>query len=458
MGSHSDLSKLKRKYEKQKEIINNTPAGIHVCYLDEPIHLEYVSEGLCNMLGYSKEEFNTYTRDYYAKNIVEEDVPIFVEFVEKLASKPCKATCIYKMIKKDGSIIYVSDTMESVICSDGIMRGYSSVTNITELITVEKKLKDKSEKYRELYKKSLQSDSRFRMISKFSGILFLEYDIENNMCTSIVNNESVLFYSRKELKNIMEERKNYKIYEKIIESYGGICYLLHEDDIKIVELSIDELMRNKKSTINVRLLCGDGKYHWFLVESYISTDNRNIMMGCLRNIDDEKEEIDNLRNKVKLDPMTGVLNKVEGLKEICEYIENNPDTNNVFLFIDIDNFKAINDNLGHKTGDVVIKYLIKCILSSFRDDDIIARFGGDEFFIFMKNISKSREDMILERIKRINMLCNKCHYLKGTSFRLSISAGIAFSEDVPYSKDAKLILRKMFIIADDSLYKMKMMK
>lgn len=61
------------------------------------------------------------------------------------------------------------------------------------------------------------------------------------------------------------------------------------------------------------------------------------------------------------------------------------------MIIDIDDFKGINDNLGHLYGDVVLSEVANDLINLFRATDIVGRIGGDEFIVFIKDISKTRD-------------------------------------------------------------------
>lgn len=65
-----------------------------------------------------------------------------------------------------------------------------------------------------------------------------------------------------------------------------------------------------------------------------------------------------------------------------------------FIIIDLDNFKKINDSLGHLQGDEVLKQVANILKENFRKTDIIARLGGDEFIVFMKNIVQKENAII----------------------------------------------------------------
>ncbi len=87
------------------------------------------------------------------------------------------------------------------------------------------------------------------------------------------------------------------------------------------------------------------------------------------------------------------------------------------LFIDIDNFKGINDAFGHDEGDYLLKQTAKVLCSSLRSDDIISRYGGDEFVVFMQSVDT---DAV---ITRIDQNCEKFNRDSSKVYKLSLSIG-----------------------------------
>ena len=69
-----------------------------------------------------------------------------------------------------------------------------------------------------------------------------------------------------------------------------------------------------------------------------------------------------------------------------------------FIIIDLDNFKKINDSLGHLQGDEVLKQVANILKENFRKTDIIARLGGDEFIVFMKILFKRNAIITLNNL------------------------------------------------------------
>ncbi len=101
------------------------------------------------------------------------------------------------------------------------------------------------------------------------------------------------------------------------------------------------------------------------------------------------------------DPMTGICNKTWGMTQIRSYIENMDEKDKASLcFIDIDDFKSINDKYGHITGDYWIKEVAGLLYRMCRNEDIICRFGGDEYLILLKGIADT--DAMKSRVFQLN--------------------------------------------------------
>lgn len=116
------------------------------------------------------------------------------------------------------------------------------------------------------------------------------------------------------------------------------------------------------------------------------------------------------------------------------------DEKDVLVIMDIDNFKEINDRFGHTHGDEVLKFVGKTLIETFREDDILVRFGGDEFLIILKNIDFEKAEKVINRfIEKLSL--NK--------FPHSLSVSYGFSQ-LDYKNYLEIIK-----IADFKMLKMK---
>jgi hypothetical protein len=113
-------------------INENYLSGYHRCCLEQPYHLDYASQDLCNKLGYTSLEIHTLFHDKYSKMVYSKDRRRYLHFVEKLASTEQTLSLQYHMVCKDGHMIYVNDTMTSRRLEDGRMYGFAVVADIPE--------------------------------------------------------------------------------------------------------------------------------------------------------------------------------------------------------------------------------------------------------------------------------------------------------------------------------------
>lgn len=155
-----------------------------------------------------------------------------------------------------------------------------------------------------------------------------------------------------------------------------------------------------------------------------------------------------LEDKADTDLLTELYNKAATERKIKEYIENNPDSRGMMFILDIDNFKKINDTMGHAFGDTLLKTLGREIRTEFRTTDIIGRTGGDEFMVFLRDIT---DDLIIER--EANRITRFFHDFKAGGDYVKYSASASIGAAI-YPDDAKTF-KDLYMAADQALYKAK---
>jgi diguanylate cyclase (GGDEF)-like protein len=151
------------------------------------------------------------------------------------------------------------------------------------------------------------------------------------------------------------------------------------------------------------------------------------------------------------DPLTGVYNRQyleDYLLKLIKKAKRNKNEKIMVIFFDLDNFKPINDNFGHNTGDKVLKEVADIIKSHFREYDLISRFGGDEFVAVIENPPAS----IYDRINRLKEIIEDTF----RNYNISISLGVS---NYPDDVDEKLLdeekVIKLLDIADNRMYENK---
>lgn len=116
-----------------EEILNHQICGFHQYVLTSPIHLNYVSQNLCELLGVQEDELLNDEKDLYAQLVYLADREKYSKFIQKITLKEQTLTGEYRLVKKDGTIIYVRDTVTSKRLDDGTLVGYSVLTDITDM-------------------------------------------------------------------------------------------------------------------------------------------------------------------------------------------------------------------------------------------------------------------------------------------------------------------------------------
>ena len=145
--------------------------------------------------------------------------------------------------------------------------------------------------------------------------------------------------------------------------------------------------------------------------------------------------------------MTGIYNREETEHQIGTYLMSNPDTMGALFMIDTDNFKQINDTQGHMIGDVVLTEIASGMKKLMRESDVVGRIGGDEFTVFMKDIT-SAEDAE-EKAEELLHLFRHLFESEKSPIKVSCSMGIAI-----YPKDGASF-KEIYASADKALYQAK---
>ncbi|MGL6101419.1 MAG: diguanylate cyclase domain-containing protein [Fusobacteriaceae bacterium] len=163
----------------------------------------------------------------------------------------------------------------------------------------------------------------------------------------------------------------------------------------------------------------------------------------------KKMEMQPLMESLKRDSLTQIYNRLYLEEEVEGYFMKNmfSDQISAFIVLDVDNFKAVNDQLGHSTGDYVIKTTASIISDIFSNNSISSRIGGDEFAVFTKKI-ESESDTI-DKIRNVLRLMDITFGKDGINIKISASIGVTFIKNEKYE------FIDLYNEADSALYKAK---
>lgn len=224
-------------------------------------------------------------------------------------------------------------------------------------------------------------------------------------------------------------------------------------DLAMLQSLHSTLSENNPGYIrDVRLINKLGEERWYRlhVNSIWDWERSGVMLslvGRLFSIDKMKREIGQWKKQAESDTLTQLGNRAYGQRRLWEMLDELSQEKAAVMFLDVDNFKMVNDRHGHLFGDEVLCRIAGEINKQFRSDDIICRIGGDEFLIIMRNIKD--QELPLMKADDLRHAIKKVGHEADVQVPLSVSVGVAFYP--ADGRDEETLLCK----ADKALYEAK---
>lgn len=244
-------------------------------------------------------------------------------------------------------------------------------------------------------------------------------------------------------------------YTRILKEFAGKCVAEEFREEICEKCSVDSLRIRFLSGENnfireYKYLRDDGTTFWVACETHLERDAQSgnlIAFVTVRDIDDKKRKELYLEERAVVDPLTKVYNRSAGRQYIMKALaEMRPGETSVFMLLDLDHFKQLNDTLGHMCGDEALKDVAEILKSHFRRYDIVCRLGGDEFVVFIQRIPLEVLDRVLTSLlKKMELVYER----EGVKVAITISAGIAL---VPEHGST---FEELYEKADRALYQVK---
>ena len=190
--------------------------------------------------------------------------------------------------------------------------------------------------------------------------------------------------------------------------------------------------------------------HEFFAEislSPIDSPDGMLVIATVRDVSKQKALEEKLKHVAEHDALTGLVNRLLFEDRISQamILTKRHNSNMAVCFIDVDDFKKINDGLGHAMGDSVLCTFAYHLKKNIRDEDTLARFGGDEFALLLMDIN-NKEDVV-RLIKKLMVSFSNDFLIKNVNIKISVSIGIAM-----YPKDGESALIEK---ADAAMYYVK---
>lgn len=355
-----------------QEMINNGVKPLFLADLTEDMTIFYANELFYTTFTTGKCAFESYYKNAFAHTMLDIDSGgFFIEIKRELLQK--------KSYRKDIQISTVHGVKKWFLLELQIIQlGKNDIKILGSLLPIAERI--------EVANRLEQMHQYLTTIQELtSGALFYL----NAKGTKLTHHSILL--KRRGLANEMDS------YPKCV------IPLIHEDDVSNFLKFSDKMVSGNHESFQFRYKTGSNNYSWAKISCLPILDAQGDiveLVGRVKNIDNEVE----LVKQATIDPLTNALNK-EFVKDTVENILSKslqqPDNklHHALFFMDLDNFKYVNDNLGHKFGDFLLQELGKRLCASVRSGDIIGRVGGDEFIFLIRNIPNM--SMLLDKAQRL---------------------------------------------------------
>ena len=274
----------------------------------------------------------------------------------------------------------------------------------------------------------------------------------------IISKEAFLSLQKKAMKFDISENVNDFLFEQSIEKClvedknGNIVYPFNAEQLKTIkdilahkEDESNEIKYRKNSASKYQLY----EYSEQVRDMMIQGINEPYLFKCIKNVSKER------------DYLTGLDSRESFVRKFENYLKDTLGRrgNFAYFFMDMDEFKNINDTYGHEAGDEILRTFGKFLKNSIRSDDIAARFGGDEFLMILKNITPEeayqKGQTICEQFESKNITVNG----KTIDLAHALSIGIYYVDTSLYSRNdvdrVSNIKNEIRGCADKNVYKSK---
>lgn len=389
------------KYGSVEMFINNIIGGIGLFEIrKDKITPLFLNDGFYRMIGSSKTEIDNLLMDI-RENIVDEDR---LKFEQSLA----------EVLKDDGWVEVEFRTKRK----NGIIRWYQVRSNLfsrtSESHIITTLILDATERKNMDQELKLQAE-RLNLLSDVEGEHIFDYNAKADTLLIKASKDDAAEHDI-----IVADFMQKQQYDNIFE----------EDKAFFVEFLEACMKSPKRDNLNVRINLFESGYRWYRIVGSSILGNEGYvtrMVGRITDIHEDKLKEIELEIKAEKDTLTQTYNKgatehiIRGILE--EERANNSSKLHALLVIDLDNFKAINDNLGHAYGDLVLSEAAGKMKDMFKGHDVVGRVGGDEFVIFMYDVEDVRNVFIIAR-KLCKLIATKYPCVSG-DIAVTSSIGIA---------------------------------
>jgi diguanylate cyclase (GGDEF)-like protein/PAS domain S-box-containing protein len=335
------------------------------------------------------------------KHIHPDDLDLYYNVTKFSGGKADRFDIEYRAIRRNGDITFLREIGQAIRDDSGeITRSFGIILDNTDRIQVGATLR--------------QSENRLRSLVSSSPVCILEIDLDGKLVSM---NPSGL--------KMMGVENESEIL--------GLNYLdipISEDRERVSAL-MDNAKRGLGSIFEFSAAGENGVLHLLSSFEPINDEDDNIarLMGVTQDITERKKVEEKLSYQASHDALTGLINRTEfeqRTKRLLSTIKNDK-AEHAMCFLDLDQFKVINDTCGHIAGDELLRQLGGLLRNIVRNRDTLSRLGGDEFGVLMEHCLLDQAHRVADAI--FNAINEYQFFWEGEAFRIGVSIGLVAIND-----------------------------
>ncbi len=256
--------------------------------------------------------------------------------------------------------------------------------------------------------------------------------------------------------NLLWDKRMFELYDippDVMPTYDTWRNAIHPDDIEQVESLFTRAVEGKATfDTEFRVIHSTGEVRHMKAAARVERDEAGIvrcMTGVNWDVTEQKHAEEQILHLANHDALTGLpsLRLAKDRISLALKRAHRNKTKTAIMFIDLDGFKAVNDNHGHDAGDALLQDVATRFKSCVREEDTVARIGGDEFIIVLNGLSKRKEAETVAN--KLVQSASEPFFWKGNLLSVGASVGVSFYPDD--GNNAESLIKS----ADTAMYAVK---
>jgi diguanylate cyclase (GGDEF)-like protein/PAS domain S-box-containing protein len=420
----TDIADAAMQIQLLGTLLSNLEGMIYRCRADEYWTMEFVSKGCFALTGYSAEDLIMNSRISYEELTHPEDRLHVRKMIYEAMAGRLRYDIEYRIVRQDGEVRWVSERGAAVApAGNSVVALEGFILDITERKQADEALRETERRYRSIFENAVEgifqstADGKYLAVNPALARMY-GYDSPEQLIANLKDIQNQVYVDTRRRADFM------RMMDK------------------------DGIVTNFESRVFQR----DGGIIWISENARaVRNDEGELLFfeGTVEAITERKLHEAEIQFQATHDALTGLPNRTLLYDRLQQAVLNVQRYGNLVavVFVDLDQFKYINDSLGHQIGDQLLRTVANRLKFCVRDCDTVARQGGDEFVLVLTN--HVSEESITETMQRILLTVAKPWFVNGMELQVTCSMGVSLGPND--AQDAETLLKN----ADAAMFRAK---